>query len=113
MRKTPALLVALAVAGGRASAIPAAAAGSTAIPQSQPAWATPQAKVATTSSTAQVSFRVYLNTPNESAAQAYAASVSDPNSSNYKHYLTPAQVKAQFAPSDATVSSVRDRKSVV
>ena len=108
MRKTPALFVALAVAGGLASAIPAAAAGSTVIPQSQPAWATPQAKVATTSSSAQVSFRVYLNTPNESAAESYAASVSNPNSANYKHYLTPAQVKAQFAPSDASVSSVRD-----
>jgi subtilase family serine protease len=95
------------VAGGLASAIPAAAAGSTVIPQSQPAWATPQAKVATTSSTAQVSFRVYLNTPKESAAEAYAASVSNPNSTDYRHYLTPAQVKAQFAPSDATVSSVR------
>jgi subtilase family serine protease len=96
------------VAGGLASAIPAAAAGSTAIPQSQPAWATPQAKVATTSSSTQVSFRVYLNTPNEAAAQAYAASVSNPNSAQYKHYLTPAQVKAQFAPSDATVSSIRN-----
>ncbi|HEY2701259.1 MAG TPA: S53 family peptidase [Pseudonocardiaceae bacterium] len=96
------------MAGGLASAIPAAAAGSTAIPQSQPAWATPQAKVATTSSTTQVSFRVYLNTPNESAAEAYAASVSNPNSEQYKQYLTPAQVKAQFAPSDTTVSSIRN-----
>jgi subtilase family serine protease len=108
VRKTPALFVALAVAGGLASAIPASAAGSTEIPQSSPAWATPQAKVATTSSTAQVSFRVYLNTPNESAAESYAASVSNPNSADYRHYLTPQQVKAQFAPSDATVSSVRD-----
>ncbi|HEX3780624.1 MAG TPA: S53 family peptidase [Pseudonocardiaceae bacterium] len=96
------------MAGGLASAIPAAAAGSTAIPQSHPAWATPQAKVATTSAAAQVGFQVYLNTPNEAAAEAYAASVSNPNSADYKHYLTPAQVKAQFAPSDATVSSVRN-----
>jgi len=78
------------------------------IPQSHPAWATPQAKVATTSAAAKVGFQVYLNTPNEAAAEAYAASVSNPNSASYKHYLTPAQVKAQYAPSDATVSSVRN-----
>jgi subtilase family serine protease len=108
VRKTPAIVVALAVAGGLAAAIPAAAAdGPATIPQSHPQWATPKSKVADVAAASSVTFRVYLKTRNEAGAEALAKAVSDPTSSAYGHYLTPSQVKAQFAPTSAEVDSVR------
>jgi subtilase family serine protease len=108
VRKTPAIVVALAVVGGLASAIPAAAAdGPSAIPQSHPQWATPSSKVANVASGSAITFRVYLRTRNEAGAEALAQTVSDPTSASYGKYLSTAQVKAQFAPTAADVSSVR------
>ncbi|MGC8633985.1 MAG: S53 family peptidase [Candidatus Limnocylindrales bacterium] len=43
---------------------------------------------------------------NESAAVALAQAVSDPHSPSYGHYLTPAQFRQQFAPSQASVNAV-------
>jgi subtilase family serine protease len=40
-------------------------------------------------------------------AEAAAAAVSDPDSSSYGHYLSPAQVRARYAATDATVRAVR------
>jgi subtilase family serine protease len=96
------------VVGGLAAAMPAAAAdGPATIPQSHPQWATPNTKVADVAAGSQVTFRVYLRTRNEAGAEALALSVSSPTSSAYGHYLSTAQVKAQFAPTSAQVSSVR------
>jgi subtilase family serine protease len=109
VRKTPAVVVALAVAGGLAAAIPAAAAdGPATIPQSHPQWATPKSKVADVPSGSSVTFRVYLKTRNESGAEALANAVSDPTNAAYRQYLTPDQVRAQFAPTPAEVGSVRN-----
>jgi subtilase family serine protease len=109
VRKTPAIVVALAVVGGLAATMPAAAAdGPTAIQSSHPQWATPQDKVADVAATSKIDFRVYLRTRDEAGAEALATSVATPNSAAYGHYLTPAQVKAQFAPTQAQVSSVRN-----
>lgn len=108
MRKTSAIVVALAVVGGMATAIPATAAtGPTAIPRSHPTWATAAAKVADTAAGTDVTFRVYLRTRDEAGAEALAQQVSDPHSAGYAQYLTPAQVKAQFAPTRSQVDSVR------
>jgi subtilase family serine protease len=91
-----------------AAALPAAAAdGPSAIPQSHPQWATPQSKVADVAAGSAVTFRVYLKTRNEAGAEAVAKAVSDPTSSAYGQYLSPAQVKAQFAPTQSQVDSVR------
>lgn len=109
MRKAPVLVAALAVAGGVAAGFPAnaaTAAGPAAIPQSQPSWATPTAKVANTATNSALTFRVYLAPRNEAAAEAQAAAVSTPGNAAYRQYLTPAQVKAQYAPSQTEVSSV-------
>jgi subtilase family serine protease len=108
VRKTPAIVVALAVVGGLAAALPAAAAdGPAAIPQSHPQWATPNTKVADVAAGSQITFRVYLRTRDEAGAEALALSVSSPTSSAYGHYLSTSQVRSQFAPTSAQVNSVR------
>jgi subtilase family serine protease len=108
VRKTPAIVVALAVVGGLAAAVPAAAAdGPSTIPQSHPQWATPSSKVADPAAASAVTFRVYLRTRNEAGAEAVAKAVSDPTSSAYGQYLSTAQVRAQFAPTQSQVNSVR------
>ncbi|HEX3790762.1 MAG TPA: S53 family peptidase [Pseudonocardiaceae bacterium] len=93
-----------------AASFPAAAAtanGHSTIPQSHPQWATPTAKVADTASSSPLTFRVYLKSQNEAGAEATAAAVSTPGTSSYKSYLTPAQVKAAYAPTATEVSSVK------
>jgi subtilase family serine protease len=95
------------VVAGLAAALPAAAAdGPSAIPQSHPQWATPSSKVADPAASSSITFRVYLRTRDEAGAEALASNVSDPASSSYAHYLSPAQVKAQFAPTASQVGSV-------
>jgi subtilase family serine protease len=86
----------------------ATAQSESAIPESHPLWATPQAKIADTAPAAKMTFRVYLNLRDQAGAEATAQSVSDPGSPSYRQYLTPDQVRARFAASDATVTSVRD-----
>lgn len=49
---------------------------------------------------------VSLPPVNEAAFENFAESVSDPKSPNYRHFLTPEQVGAQFGPSQATVDRV-------
>lgn len=108
MRKTPAVVVALAVVGGLAAAIPAAAAdGPAAIPQSHPSWANPGSKVSDVAGSSTVTFRVYLKTRDEAGAEALASAVADPTNAAYGHYLTADQVRSQFAPTPAQVGSVR------
>jgi subtilase family serine protease len=110
VRKAPVLFVALAVAGGVATAVPATAAsadGLSTITQSHPLWATPKAKVADAAATSKLTFRVYLQSRDEAGAEAAAAAVSTPNSSSYKKYLSPDQVTAAYGPSAAEVATTR------
>jgi subtilase family serine protease len=86
----------------------ASAQGESAIAESHPQWATPQAKVADTAPSAKMTFRVYLNLRDQAGAEAVARAVSDPDSPSYRQYLSPDQIRARFAASDATVTSVRD-----
>jgi subtilase family serine protease len=103
------MLTALAVLGGVAATLPAtaAAAGSATVPSSHPSWASPSAKVANTAAAQTVAFEVYLQPRDAAGAAATAQAVSDPKSSSYRHYLSPAQVKAAYAPADSTVAAVR------
>jgi subtilase family serine protease len=99
---------------GAAALVTAASAGSAfaapsgphALPGSVPSWAVAKNRAASTDSTQQVTFRVYLNYRGGDAAAAYASSVSTPGSANYKKFLTPAQFRAQFSPDQADVNSV-------
>lgn len=109
MRRALTLVLSAALATAAASATPAwAAQGRAVIPLSHPLWATPQSKVADTNPSSKLSFRVYLAMRDQAAAETAARSVSDPSSANYRQYLSPDQVRDQFAASDATVSSVRN-----
>jgi subtilase family serine protease len=109
-RKSRALLV-LAVAALLALLI----AGSSAATPSQratlagsvPAWATSANFKVAASATDPVNFRVYLGWRNAAAAEALARAVSDPASLSYGKYLTPAQFRKQFAPSQSQVGAVQ------
>ncbi|GLQ91462.1 protease pro-enzyme activation domain-containing protein [Dyella acidisoli] len=49
---------------------------------------------------------VSLNLRNVDQLQSFLASVNQPGSANYHHFLTPAQFKAQYAPTNAQVQAV-------
>jgi subtilase family serine protease len=57
--------------------------------------------------TGTVTARVYLAGQNQAGLAAYATAVSTPGNALYGHYLTPAQVKAEFGPTAAQVSAVQ------
>ncbi len=85
----------------------AAAAGRSTLPGSIPAWANAKNDVGQADPNSTIGFRVYLGWNNPDAVQALAQAVSDPHSSSYGHYLTPAQFRQQFAPSQAQVGAVQ------
>ncbi len=90
-------IVALAAPGGRST-----------LKGSKPSWATPQNYTGSAKSSDQLGFRVYLGWNNPSGAEALAQAVSDPrNKKSYRNYLTPAQFRAQFAPTQSQVASVQ------
>ncbi len=74
---------------------------------SHPAWATSHARMSMTAPASTVTSKVYLASQNESGLAAYAAAVSTPGNALYGHYLTPAQVKAKFGPSQTEINAVQ------
>ena len=74
---------------------------------SAPSWANSKNYTGAADPNAYLGFRVYLGWQNSDAAEALARAVSDPNSSQYKQYLTPTQFRKQFAPSAAQVGAVQ------
>ena len=74
---------------------------------SHPSWATAAAKTADATGSDLMQFRVYLNLRDRAGAEANARAVSDPKSAAYRSYLSAAQVKARFAPTDASVAAVK------
>jgi subtilase family serine protease len=102
------VLLAASVAAAMAAALPAAAAQPrVTLPGSHAAWATPQAKVADTAGSQQITFRVYLKLRDEQAALAKARAVTEPDSPSYQHYLSPKQVRGSFAPKEQTVDALK------
>ncbi|BCL79513.1 serine protease [Ktedonobacteria bacterium brp13] len=90
-----------------ARAARATASGSTTLVGSAPAWANAKNYKGAADASADIGFRLYLGWSDPSAVQALAQAVSDPHSSSYGHYLTPAQFRQQFAPSQAQVGAVQ------
>ncbi|MFN2562582.1 MAG: protease pro-enzyme activation domain-containing protein [Jatrophihabitans sp.] len=88
---------------------PAQAAGSgrSSLSNSRPAWANAQALRSAAPASAPVNVRVYLNWRNPAGVEQTARAVSTPGSSQYRKFLTPAQFRAQFAPSQASVTAVQ------
>ncbi|PYJ75431.1 MAG: serine protease [Verrucomicrobia bacterium] len=74
---------------------------------SKPSWASSSNYVKAADATTKLGFRVYLGWTNQSGAEALARSVSNPRSSSYRHYLTPAQFRQQFAPTANQVAQVQ------
>jgi subtilase family serine protease len=84
-----------------------AAPGRATLPGSVPSWANSQNYVGATDGTDSVGFRVYLGWKNPDAVLSLAQAVSNPRSASYRNYLTPAQFRQQFAPSQADVNAVQ------
>ncbi len=74
---------------------------------SAPPWATSGNFAGAADPNENLGFRVYLGWSGADAAEALAHAVSDPKSSQYGQYLTPAQFRNQFAPSQAQVAAVQ------
>src|SRR6266480_2817526 len=75
---------------------------------SKPSWAAPKNYVGNADARANIGFRVYLGWTNASGAELLARAVSDPRSKSYRHYLTPAQFRQQFAPTGTQVAQVQN-----
>ena len=102
---TCAAVVAVSLTAGASAAGPGL--GRTVLPGSQPAWATSQTLQSPASGSDYVNIRVYLGWRDASAAQRVAQAVSTPGSSSYRHFLTPAQFRQQFAPTQSSVLAVQ------
>jgi subtilase family serine protease len=108
MRVVSATIAAGALTLGTLAVATAAQAGTTrrAIANTHPSWAV-AAKRLSSKASGTVNAKVYLAPSNETKLAQKVAAVSNPKSSQYRHYLTTAEARAQFAPSQAEVSSVR------
>ncbi|MFL5718666.1 MAG: protease pro-enzyme activation domain-containing protein [Chloroflexota bacterium] len=73
----------------------------------KPSWATSKALVGHARSTQTVGFRLYLGWRDAGTAAALAQAVSNPKSSSYGHFLTPAQFRSRFAPTAGAVAAVQ------
>ncbi len=102
-----ALLCVLAtVAAPLAPLAPVAAAPAVPLAGAVPSWAAPSARVGSVAPGESVAFQVVLPWRDPAAAHAVALRVSDPAAPSYGRHLTPAQWRARFAPSVATVTTV-------
>jgi subtilase family serine protease len=108
LRVVSATIAAGALTLGTLAITTAAQAGTTrrAIANTHPSWAV-AAKRLSTKASGTVNAKVYLSPSNATALAQKVAAVSNPKSSDFRQYLTAKQVRAEFAPSAAEVSSVR------
>jgi subtilase family serine protease len=102
---TAAAVLTLVMSGSLVAA--QASSGRTALPGNKPSWASPKNLVGPANPNQDVGFRVYLGWRDEAAVQAFAEAVSNPRSSSYGHYLSPAQFRSQFAPTTSSVGAVK------
>jgi subtilase family serine protease len=105
-----AIIGVVALIAGLLMVAPAQAApGRQGIPNTAPGWLGRARLLGPASAGAPVSARVYLSPRRGLAAlEQEAVALSTPGSAQFRHFLTPSQYFAQFAPSAATVSAVRD-----
>jgi subtilase family serine protease len=101
------VLVGSVILGGFVLPARATSQDSTKLAGSAPAWANSKNYAGAANSTAAIGFRVYLGWNNPSAVEALAQAVANPHSSSYGQYLTPAQFRQQFAPSQQQVGAVQ------
>lgn len=100
-------VVLAAVTAGVAVASPASAdQGGTALADTSPSYATASADQGQTAAATQLSVRVYLAGRDPSGLAEYAKGVSDPNNSQYRHFLSAQAVKQRFGPTSQQVAAV-------
>lgn len=88
--------------------VPARAAGNTTLPNNVPPWV-PQAQLIGASPlNGQVNVSLYLNLQNESGLQSFIQQLYQPGSSQYHHFLTPAQFRAAYSPAASDVAAVQN-----
>jgi len=87
--------------------VSAAPGGRSALKGSAPAWANSKNYAGAADPASGVDFRVYLDWQNQAGAEAIARAVSDPKSAKYGQYLTAAQFRSAFSPSQAQVGAVK------
>ncbi len=105
---TAAVAAGALAAAGLAAATPAdAAANRLTIPGTHPAWATTHGSAAApTVATGTVTARIYLAGRDSAGLTAYATAVSTPGDVLYRHYLSPAQVRARYGATQAQIARV-------
>jgi subtilase family serine protease len=96
----------LVVALAAALATPVLAASGSTVVSGRPTWATRANFVRAAGSNERVDLDVVLGFRDAAGLNALAAAVSDPHSASYRHYLTPAQLRARFSQSDSAVQRV-------
>ena len=101
------MLIAAVVLAGFAFTAHASASDRATLHGSAPSWANAKNFTGAADPTANVGFRVYLGWNNPSAVETLAQAVSDPHSASYGKFLTSAQFRQQFAPSQAQVGAVQ------
>jgi subtilase family serine protease len=87
---------------------PASSSSRSTLHGSAPAWANSNNFTGPADPQGDVGFRVYLGWKNSDAAIALARSVSDPSSPSYRQYLTAAQFRQEFSPSQSDVLAVQN-----
>jgi subtilase family serine protease len=99
-------VVPLAAAGLAAGPANAASSRAT-MAGSRPGWAARAQLVGRANSSDSVDVQVYLAPHGgEAALKAAVAAVSTPGNAQYRHFITPAQYRAQFGPDAASISKV-------
>lgn len=96
---------AVTVAGTALAVVPAQAASVRSLAGSRPAWATAKALGGKTAGSSHMGFRVYLGWRSDPSSLIRA--VTTPGSPQYRHFLTAAQFRSEFAPTSASVQTVQ------
>ncbi|MBV9821284.1 MAG: hypothetical protein JO144_03500, partial [Actinobacteria bacterium] len=71
-----------------------------------PAWTASATALGAAPATRTVNFSVAIAPRDAAGAQAFADSVSDPRSADYRHFITPQQYTARFGATAADVAAV-------
>ena len=112
MRRFPRVGIAgaaLALVAGGSMLTPASAApsGRAAISGSVPPWAASASFKGDAANSDHVAFRIYLGWRNAGQAESVARAVSTPGNAQYGKFLTAAQFRQQFAPSQSDITAVQ------
>ncbi len=112
MRRYPSLVVGILAVSTTAAmslgfAAWAAPSPRTAISGSVPPWAASAAFKGAADTSAPVAFRIYLGWQDSAGAEALAQTLSSPGNPQYHQFLTPAQFRQQFAPTQSDVTAVQ------